>query len=94
MARVVRFLEWAAVVGWMASVGLTAVRVLSPGDRWAGPTMALMLAVAGTATVSVGIAHAIPATFRAWERGIEHGRDLERAELYGEVPRPRLRPVR
>lgn len=96
MARLVRALEWAAAAGWVASLGLTVTRVLAPGDQWIAPLTPLALAVAGTCTVSVGILHAVPAAFRAWERGVEHGRVLERAETLTEyeVPRPRLRPVR
>lgn len=96
MRRIVRALEWVAVSGWVFGLALTGHRVVAPGDRWSGPILALILTVAATATLCVGIAHAIPATFRAWEQGVEYGRLLEREELT-EVPRPRQRrltPVR
>lgn len=94
MARLVHVMEWLATAGWVASLGLVVTRVMSPGDLWTGPAMALALAFAGTATISVMVLRSIPATFRAWERGVEHGRMLEREERTAAPGPRRLTPVR
>lgn len=89
---VLRGLVAVAAFGWLASAGLTIVRV-SPEEahHWVGPVMTLTVAVAITATVAAVVLHTIPPAVDAFWSGVRHGRRLAEMDA---APGRHLRPVR